>query len=64
MGSFAFYQKRGGIRPNPLSPTPTASAVMTLENRQQDSVDPIPAEKGDIQMEYSSDLFYCLTTRG
>jgi hypothetical protein len=55
-GSFAFYQKTGGIRPNPLSPTPTASAMKTPENRQQGPVDPNPADQGDIQMEYSSDF--------
>jgi hypothetical protein len=29
--------------------------VKTLENTEEDSDDPEPADEGDIQMEYSSD---------
>jgi hypothetical protein len=42
--------------PDPLSPTLwTSSFVKTLENTEEDSDDPEPADEGDIQMEYSSD---------
>jgi hypothetical protein len=40
----------------PLSHTPpTFSAVKTPENTEEDPADPEPADKGDIQMQYSSD---------
>jgi hypothetical protein len=39
---------------DPLSPTPTSSAMKTPENKQKDPDDPEPAD-GDTQMEYSCD---------
>jgi len=39
-----------------LSPTPsTSSAIRTPANTEEDSDDPEPADKGDIQIEYSSE---------
>jgi len=37
----------------PLSPTPPSSAMKTPENTEEDSDEPQPADKGDIQVEYS-----------
>jgi hypothetical protein len=42
------------MSPNPLSPTPSTSAVITPENTEEDPDDPDPADEGDIQMEYFS----------
>jgi hypothetical protein len=39
-----------------LSPTPsTSSAIRAPTYREEDSDDPEPADKGDIQIEYSSE---------
>jgi len=44
------------VSPDPLSPTPSTSAVMmTPKNTDKDPYAPEPAAEGDIQIEYSSD---------
>jgi len=44
------------VSPNPLSPTPSTSAVMmTPKNTDKVPHTPEPADEGDIQIEYSSD---------
>jgi hypothetical protein len=41
------------VSPDLLSPTPTSSAMKTLENTEEDPDDLEPADQGAIQMEYS-----------
>jgi len=44
------------VFPDTLSPTPsTSSAIRTPTNTEEDFDDPEPADKGDIQIEYSSE---------
>jgi hypothetical protein len=38
------------VSPDPLSPTPTSSALKTPENTEEDSDDPELADKGDIEV--------------
>ena len=50
------------VFPDTLSPTPSASsAIRTPKNTEEDSDDSEPADKGDIQIEYSSEQLYSLT---
>jgi hypothetical protein len=47
------------VPPNSLSPTSSTSSVMkTPENTEEEPDDPEAANKGNIQMEYSSDYLY------
>jgi hypothetical protein len=44
------------VFPDTLSPIlSTSSSIRTPRNTEEDSVDPKPADKGDIQIEYSSE---------
>jgi hypothetical protein len=44
------------VSPDPWSHTPSTSSAMKMpENAEKDPDDIKPADKGDIQMEYSSD---------
>jgi hypothetical protein len=43
------------VSPDPLCPTPTSSAMKPPVNTAEESDDPEPADKGDKEMEYSSD---------
>ena len=43
------------VSPDPLSPTPTFSAMKAPENTEQNPDDLEPAGEGDIQLEYTSD---------
>jgi hypothetical protein len=43
------------VIPDPLSPTPSTSAVKTPENTKEDPDHPQHAGEGDIQMDYFSD---------
>jgi len=46
------------VSPEPFSPTPTSSAMKTLENTAEDPDDPEQADKGDTQVENYSDQLY------
>jgi hypothetical protein len=46
------------LSPDPMSATPTSSALKTTENTDEAADDPEPADEGDIQMKYSPDWFY------
>ena len=48
------------VSPEPFSPTPTSSAMKTLENAAQDPHDPEQEDEGDTQTEYYSDQLYNL----
>jgi hypothetical protein len=50
------------VSPDSSSPTSTSSAKTTAENTEENLSDPEPAHETDIQMEYSSDKLYNLST--
>ena len=43
------------VSPDPLCPTPTASAIKPQANTAEERDEPEPADKGNMKMEYSSD---------
>jgi hypothetical protein len=42
------------VSPDPLSATPSTSALKIRQNTEEDPVDPEPVADGDVKMEYSS----------
>jgi hypothetical protein len=61
--SISVWKSTVVVPPDPLPLTPSASSSMkTPENTEESYDDPEPADEGDLQIEYSSYLFYTPST--